>query len=108
MACGIMAYSASMYFSNTEGVKQYFEILNYPSYIVVPLAIAKVLGIIAILYRKISFLKEWAYAGFIFDGILAATAHFVANDGGHMFAIVVIIASVTSYFFEKRTFGDLH
>lgn len=104
IACGIMAYSASMYFMNTDMIKGYFEMLHYPSYVVIPLAIAKILGIIAILSRKINFLKEWAYAGFLFDGILAFTAHIEAGDGGYLFSLIVIITTLVSYFTEKHAF----
>ena len=61
-----MLYSAQLYFFNTEMVQGFFKSFNYPSYIVIPLAIAKVLGIIAILFNKIKWLKEWAYAGLLF------------------------------------------
>ena len=36
--------------------------LGYPAYIIYPLAIAKILGIIAILSKKSSTLKELAYS----------------------------------------------
>jgi len=79
--CGIMLFSAQMYFRNTEMVEGFFESLNYPTYIVIPLAVTKILGIIAILTNKIKWLKEWAYAGFFFDLVLASLAHYHAGHG---------------------------
>jgi hypothetical protein len=38
-----------MYFTKTEMVKDFFESLGYPTYIVIPLAVAKTLGVIIIL-----------------------------------------------------------
>ena len=67
----MMLFSAGMYFFNHEEVVQVFTTLGYPAYIVYPLALAKVLGLIAILTKKSQVLKEWAYAGFFFDFVLA-------------------------------------
>ncbi len=60
----IFLYSAQMYIFNTEMIQGFFEQFNYPTYIVWPLAILKILGVIMILWRKSKWLTEWAYAGF--------------------------------------------
>ncbi|WP_240315468.1 DoxX family protein [Aquimarina longa] len=93
--CAIMLYSAQMYFFNTDMVKSFFESFNYPSYIVIPLAVVKILGILAILTNKISWLKEWAYAGFFFDLVLASLAHYYAGHpiGMSVYAILLLIIS---------------
>ena len=77
----MMLISAFMYILDYKMVNQTFGSLGFPTYIVYPLAIAKILGVIAILSRKSKFLKEWAYAGFFFDFVIALSAHWVANDG---------------------------
>src|SRR5258707_10251361 len=41
--------------------------LGYPKYIIAFLGVAKLLGVIAILVPGFPRLKEWAYAGFVFD-----------------------------------------
>jgi len=101
--CGVFAYSAQMYLRNPDMVAGFFKMLNYPDYLVYPLAIAKILGIIAILSNKSKVLSEWAYAGFFFDAILAFAAHYVAEDGGSLFSIIAIIATIISrYLWSKR------
>jgi hypothetical protein len=102
ICCGIMAFSASMYFTKTAMVRDFFTHFQYPSYLVVPLATVKILGIAAILYRKNTWLKEWAYAGFFFDGVLAASAHINANDGGYVMALLTVTGTLVSYFMEKK------
>jgi len=67
----IFAFSAWMYITNYAGVCSYFPQKGFPNWIVAPLAAAKILGIIAILTKKSRMLKEWAYAGFFFDAVLA-------------------------------------
>ncbi len=100
LMCAMFLYSAQMYFFNTEMVQGFFESFNYPSYIVIPLAIAKVLGVIMVLWRASSWLTEWAYAGFFFDVVLAFFAH---QQAGHDVTqtLVTMILILVSYFFGK-------
>jgi DoxX-like family len=102
--CGIMLFSATMYFTKYEMVKGFFVALGYPIYLIYPLATVKILGVITIISKKSQVLKEWAYAGFFFDGILAATAHFYANDGGHVMASVVVLMLIISRIFDEKVF----
>lgn len=102
ITCGVFIFSAQMYFRNTAMVESYFEALQYPSYIVIPLAIAKVLGIAMVLWRGIPWLTEWAYAGLFFDAVLAFVAHIHADDGGYLFSLLVLIFLPISYFLGKR------
>jgi len=99
--CAIMLYSAQMYFFKTEMVRGFFESFNYPSYIVIPLATAKVLGIIAILTNKIKWIKEWAYAGFFFDLVLASMAHYNAGHPVGLSVYAIIILAI-SYALNKK------
>lgn len=100
----LMLMSASMYIFNYEMVSQTFVNLGFPVYIIYPLAIAKLLGIIAILSNKSKFLKEWAYAGFFFDFVLALSAHWVINDGEFVPAFVAIVLLIISYRYDKKVF----
>ena len=101
LLCFIMLYSASMYFTKVEMVKGFFESLNYPTYIIIPLAVAKVLGVAMILWRKSSWLTEWAYAGFFFDLLLATLAHYHAGDGIIGFSFYGLLLIFPSYFLGK-------
>ena len=98
----IMLFSVYNYFFNHEIIKGFFEGYNYPTYLVYPLAIAKLLGLLAIWGSFSSFLKEWAYAGFFFNTLLAFVAHINANDGGYLFALIACICVLISYFTGKQ------
>jgi len=100
LVCLLFLYSASMYFTKTEMVKGFFESLGYPTYIVIPLAFAKILGVVMILWRKNAWLTEWAYAGFFFDLVLASVAHYVANQGLGL-SVYGLILLLISYHFGK-------
>ncbi|MFD2186397.1 DoxX family protein [Aquimarina celericrescens] len=98
----LMLFSAAMYFFNHEEISQTFTSFNYPSYVIYPLAILKLSGIIVILLNTWKTLKEWAYAGFFFNFILAFFAHQQAGDGELGGALVALILLLTSYFLGKK------
>src|SRR5215813_9944330 len=75
-----------------------FAHLGYPSYLLPFLGIAKVLGVAAILVPGLRMLKEWAYAGLVFDLTGAAYSHVSVGDppsawGIPMVVLLFVIAS---------------
>lgn len=101
--CLIMLYSAFKYLTKYEMVKGFFETLGYPSYLIYPLAILKILGVITLLANFNKTLKEWAYSAFFFEVVLAFFAHYMIKDGGVGTALVALILLALSYFFWKKT-----
>ncbi|MGK0291409.1 MAG: hypothetical protein ACI86H_002877 [bacterium] len=102
----LMTFSAVMYFVQHEMVSKIFVNLGYPTYnIMYPLAIAKILGVIAIITKKSSTLKEWAYAGFFFDFVLAFFAHVAIKDGEFMGALLGFIFLSVSYIYDQKLFS---
>ncbi|RNB85157.1 DoxX family protein [Brevibacillus fluminis] len=57
-----------------------FKHLGYPAYLLPFLGVAKLLGIVAILVPGFPRIKEWAYAGFVFD-LSGAMYGSIAVDG---------------------------
>jgi DoxX-like family len=100
----LFAYSASMYLTKYEMVVGFFKHLGFPVWLIYPLAFAKIAGIIAVLVKRPVFLKELAYAGFFFDALLALTAHTIAKDGGYLFALIALIATIVSWIFDRKVF----
>jgi hypothetical protein len=98
----LLLFSAGMYFFNHEEVATMFTGFGYPTYIIYPYAIAKLLGLFAIWNPNFKTLKEWAYAGFFYAFILAFFAHFMIGDGEHMGAVAAIILLIISYIFNKK------
>ena len=101
LICALMLFSASMYIVNISDVQAAFEGFGHPSYIVIPLAILKICGVLIILWRGIPWLTEWAYAGFFFNIILATAAHNAAGESITQTLIALIILLI-SYFFGKE------
>ncbi len=96
--------SAAMYFFNYEVVKEAFMSLSYPVYLIYPLAIVKIAAVVVLLIPKKVVVKEWAYAGLLFDFILAFFAHIMISDGNQMTAVIAIILLSVSYVFYKKVF----
>ncbi|APG64909.1 hypothetical protein LPB136_05845 [Tenacibaculum todarodis] len=98
----LMLFSAGMYFFNHEAVATMFTSFGYPTYIIYPLAVAKILGLVAIWFLKSKTLKEWAYAGFFFDIVLAFFAHYMISDGEQGASVVGLVLVIISYIFSKK------
>ncbi|MFY7671638.1 DoxX family protein [Tenacibaculum sp. MEBiC06402] len=99
----LMLFSVSMYIFNNAEIVKAFEAMGYSTYLVYPLATAKILGLIAIWFIANKSLKEWAYAGFFFNTLLAFFAHVMIGDGQQMGALIGFILVIVSYIFSKRT-----
>ncbi|WP_350286648.1 DoxX family protein [uncultured Croceitalea sp.] len=98
----IMCFSVYNYFFNNDLIIGFFENMGYPTYLIYPLAIAKLLGLVAIWGNFSKPLKEWAYAGFFFNVVLAFFAHYMVSDGEHMGAVIATFAVLVSYFTGKE------
>ena len=98
----LMCFSVYNYFFNYEAIKGFFEAMGYPTYLIYPLAIAKLLGLLAIWGNFSKWLKEWAYAGFFFNTLLAFFAHYMISDGSQMGAAIGLVLVLISYFTGKQ------
>ena len=74
------------------GVVAGMALLGYPGYFLTILGIWKVLGGLTLLAPRLPRLKEWAYAGAIFDFTGAAASHAACADyGKYGFHIIVTV-----------------
>ena len=98
----LLLMSVGMYLFNNTEVSVMFTSFGFPTYVIYPLAAAKVLGLFAIWNPKFNVLKEWAYAGFFFNFILAFFAHHMIGDGEQMGALIAMVLLIVSYIFSKK------
>ncbi|WP_298900337.1 DoxX family protein [uncultured Psychroserpens sp.] len=96
--------SATRYFLDIETFRGHFVSFGYNGRIVIPLAIAKILGVAIILSNKIQFLKEWAYAGFLFNFLLALEAHIATKDNLYFGPVIALVLLAGSYTFYRRAY----
>ncbi len=97
-----MSISIIMYIFVHDVALEAFTNLGFPTFIIYPLAIAKLLGLVAIWTGKSKLLKEWAYAGFSFNLVLGVSAHLAIGDGEFAPALVAMILVLISYIFNKK------
>lgn len=97
----LFLYSAFTYLTDTAVIQGNYQDYQYPIYLVIPMALAKILAILFILLRKPKWVMEWAYAGLFFDMALASLVHYSADDSGITLPLVGIIILLISYFFGK-------
>ena len=102
----LLLMSAGMYVFNNKEVSEMFTAFGYPTYIIYPLAVAKVSAVIVLLTQKQSKIKEWAYSALFFEFVLAFIAHYMIGDGEQMGAILAIILLVVSYIYGRKHFNS--
>lgn len=68
--------------------------LGYPMYFMTIIGVWKVLGAIALLVPRYPRLKEWAYAGIIFDFTGALASHASRGDGADRMIPPIVLALV--------------
>ncbi len=108
LMCALFLFSAGMYFFNNPMVKEIFTFLGFPTWIIYPLAVAKILAVVAILSKQSRVLKEWAYAGLFFDSMLAFGAHWFANDGQFAPALIAMVLILVSRIFDHRLYSSIN
>jgi type II secretory pathway component PulF len=86
--------------SQTEMAKEGLNHLGYPAYFGLALVVFKVLGTLALIIPKVpKTIKEWAYAGFVFDFIFAAISHWAVDGFGMdaVFPLIIMAVLLVSY-----------
>lgn len=91
--------------SQTELAKEGIRHLGYPEYFGTALVIFKVLGVLALIIPQApKRMKEWAYAGFVFDFLFASISH-GAVDGINFqtfFPLVILAILMVSYIYYHK------
>jgi hypothetical protein len=79
--------------------------LGYPDYFAYSLVVAKILGVVAIVYPKTpNRLKEWAYAGFTFNLIFAFISHACVDKEipNMIMPLVILGVLMISYVYKDK------
>ncbi|MFK5878796.1 MAG: DoxX family protein [Flavobacteriaceae bacterium] len=92
----LLILTGVLYFIYYDVLVMYFEQYGYPAYLIYPLAIAKIVGSLVILFSKNLFFKELAYAGFFFNFVLAFFAHVMVGEVDP-FPTISLVLLLTSY-----------
>jgi hypothetical protein len=93
--------------SHTDLAIQGITHLGYPVYFVGVLAVFKVAGTLALIIPQVpARIKEWAYAGFVFDFLWASISYIMVDGFGFeaIFPLIVLAILIVSY----TTYHKLH
>jgi uncharacterized membrane protein YphA (DoxX/SURF4 family) len=90
--------------SSDVAVKGMHEGLGYPLYLIPFIGLAKILGVIAILIPGFPRIKEWAYAGLLFDLAGASFSIYSSGERGAnlAFMLLPIVLWLVSYLYYRR------
>ena len=91
--------------SQTELAKTGITNLGYPLYFGNILVVFKVLGTLALIIPQVpKRLKEWAYAGFVFDFIFASLSHWCVEGFSFnvIFPLIVLAVLMVSYVYYHK------
>ena len=91
--------------SQTELAKEGIRHLGYPEYFGNALVVFKVLGVLALIIPQVpKRVKEWAYAGFVFDFIFATISYGAVDgiNGQTFFPLVVLAILGVSYIYYHK------
>jgi len=102
-----MTFSAIPDMLKVPEAMQFITHLGYPEYFIPFIGLAKLLGSIAILIPSFKKIKEWAYAGLVFD-LIAAVYSIVMTDGydpGMLMMIPIFAVVATSYIYNTKVNG---
>jgi uncharacterized membrane protein YphA (DoxX/SURF4 family) len=93
--------------SQTELAKEGISHLGYPQYFGNALVIFKVLGVLALVIPNLpKRIKEWAYAGFVFDFLFASISHGVVDGINFQtfLPLILLLILMVSYINYNRLY----
>jgi hypothetical protein len=91
--------------SHTELAKQGIRQLGYPDYFGTTLVVCKIVGVLALTIPQIPpRVKEWAYAGFVFNFVFATVSHLNVNGVNALsfFPLVILGILAVSYIYYHK------
>jgi uncharacterized membrane protein YphA (DoxX/SURF4 family) len=106
----VFLFSGALNAARPAPVIEAMSKLDYPGYLAVILGVWKVLGGVAILLPRFPRLKEWAYAGMVFDLTGAAASHAACGHPASEIATPLVILGIVVASWalrpESRTLRD--
>ncbi len=101
LLCLSMLITGILYFVFYNTLVEYFNNYGYPTYLIYPLGILKIAGAMAIMYHRHIFLRDLAYAGFLYNFILAFFTHVMIKEFDPFPSIFLILLAI-SYFTGRK------
>lgn len=84
-----------------EGTINEYRQLSFPEWLLVPQATAKALGLIALFQTRSQLLKDFAFAGFLYNLLLALGAHLSIGEAQVGLAIFGLVVWVFAFAMDR-------
>jgi hypothetical protein len=100
----LMLFSAISSMISPVQATEFFKTISMPAYLISFLSVAKLLGVIAILVPGFQRIKEWAYAGLMYDIIGAAYCNYASGKTTAEWAPIFLFIALgfASYFLYHK------
>jgi hypothetical protein len=97
-------YSVVLLLSGAPAFFAEAHALGYPSYFIRMLGVAKLLGVVALVLPRRPSLREWAYAGFVFEFVAAIVSRLASGEAATQAipALVELTIVTASYALWRR------
>lgn len=100
--CGLMTLSAATYILDHDAVSETFLLkLGFPTWLIYPMAIAKLSAVFMLMSKFNNTLTEWAYAGLTFNLLLAIGAHVSIGEEQAISPAIALSLLAISYYTWK-------
>lgn len=108
---GFMIFSAIPdALSSADAVQLMHDQLGYPLYIIPFIGIAKIIGALVLFIPGFARVKEWAYAGLMFDLIGAMYSLLYIGGGiaaGGFMSLIIFIGVLSYIFYHKKLKAEM-
>lgn len=98
----VYLFGVSMFILNTEGMKEAFNNLGFPTWLMIPLGFFEIAGVLTILFGKNIVHKNMAYGGLLLASSHGLAAHLIVADGEFVPALAAVIFTIASWLLNKR------
>lgn len=99
------AFGGVMDIARPPEVMAGIKALGYPEYFALIIGVWKVLGAAAVLAPRLPRLKEWAYAGMVFDLTGAAASHAAVGDPAAKVVVPLVLLALVVASYVLRPAG---
>lgn len=96
LAAFAFAFGGAMDIARGADVQAGLAHLGYPAYFALILGVWKVLGAVALVVPRFPRLKEWAYAGIVFDLTGAAASHAAVGDAVAKVVVPLVLLGIVA------------
>lgn len=102
--CALFLFSGIWSLIDADGARATMVHLGFPTYFLYPQSVAKVVGVAVILWGGSRTLSGLAFAGFVYDLLLAGGAHIAEGDPDVWLAAFGLLVTGAAFWADRQRF----